>query len=75
MPRPYTLKQAFFKKCLWECRRQSDNYHHYHMTSATLENDMLLEGISDDDKQAIINYYEYANNSLSSSGLPPPYNK
>ena len=71
IPQPYTLKQAFLKKCV----RENRLCYHHTTTTASLEKDMLLEGISDDDKQAMINHYEYRNNPLSSSGLPPPYNK
>ena len=66
-PRLYTLRQAFVKNCLRECQRNAKR--------ASLEEDMLLPGLSNNDKQAIISHYEYTNNPLSSSDLPPPFNK
>ena len=66
-PKPYTLRQAFVKNCLRECQCNAPR--------ASLEEDMLLTGLSTKDKQAIISHYEYTNNPLSLSDLPPPFNK
>ena len=65
IPKPYTLRQAFFKKCLRECQRDAPR--------TSLEEDMLLEGLTNNDKTAIINHYEYRNNPMSD--VPPPFNK
>ena len=67
IPKPYTLRQAFIKKCLRECQRDAPR--------ASLEEDMLLTGLTNNDKQAIISHYEYRNNPMSSLDVPPPFNK
>ena len=67
IPKPYTLRQAFVKKCLRECQREAPR--------SSLEEDMLLEGLTNNDKTAIINHYEYRNSPMQSSDVPPPYNK
>ena len=65
IPKPHTLRQAFFKKCLRECQRDAPR--------TSLEEDMLLEGLTNNDKTAIMNHYEYKNNPMSD--VPPPFNK
>ena len=67
IPKPYTLRQAFVKKCLRECQRDAPR--------SSFEEDMLLEGLTNNDKTAIINHYEYRNSPMQSSDVPPPYNK
>ena len=67
IPKPYTLRQAFIKKCLRECQRDAPR--------SSYEEDMLLEGLTNNDKTAIINHYEYRNSPMRSSDVPPPYNK
>ena len=67
IPKPYTLRQAFVKKCLRECQRDAPR--------SSLEEDMLLEGLTNNDKTAIINHYEYRNSPMQSSDVLPPYNK
>ena len=52
-----TLKQAFYKRCYKEYNKKNQQ-------QASVENDMLLKGISDKDKQALIDHYEYVNNPL-----------
>ena len=65
LPKSYTLRQAFFKKCLRECHRDTPR--------ASLEEDMLLEGLTNSDKNTIVSHYEYRNNPMSD--VPPPFNK
>ena len=67
IPKPYTLRQAFIKKCLRECHRDAPR--------SSYEEDMLLEGLTNNDKTAIIEHYEYRNSPMRSSDVPPPYNK
>ena len=67
IPKPYTLRQALIKKCLREC--------HHDTPRASLEEDMLLEGLTNNDKNTIISHYEYRNSPMQSSDVPPPYNK
>ena len=67
IPKPYTLRQAFVKKCLRECQCDAPR--------ASLEEDMLLEGLTNNDKTTIINHYEYRNSPMQSSDVPPPFNK
>ena len=67
IPKSYTLRQAFFKKCLRECQRDTPR--------ASLEEDMLLEGLTNNDKHTIISHYEYRNSPMQSSDVPPPFNK
>ena len=52
-----TLKQAFYKRYYKEYNKKNQQ-------QASVENDMLLKGISDKDKQALIDHYEYVNNPL-----------
>ena len=67
IPKAYTLRQAFMKKCLRECHRDTPR--------ASLEEDMLLEGLTNNDKHDIIKHYEYRNSPMQSSDVPPPFNK
>ena len=61
----YTLRQPCIKKCLRECQRGAPR--------ASLEEDMLLAGLTNNNKQTIISHYEYRNNPMSD--VPPPFNK
>ena len=67
IPKAYTLRQAFIKKCLRECQRNAPR--------SSFEEDMLLEGLTNNDKTTIIDHYEYRNSPMRSSDVPPPYNK
>ena len=55
-PQRYTLKQAFYKACSYSGENETS------LLSSSVENDMLLTGVSYEEKQKLVDYYEYANN-------------